>query len=210
MRADVMITFDLKKYLNRWKGETVVCMASGPSMEKEDAEYCNGKARIITVNTTYNLAPWANVHYSSDDDWWKLHLPKMRTVCSGEFWTGHHEYISNDMHHCPYDKQIKGISNIPGVISWGGNSGFCAIGLAVQFGVSRIILLGFDMMNTKGNEHWHDDHDESIRKESNFKMWIPYFVRAYNDFKRLGIDVVNCSRETALPNYRRAEIAKVL
>jgi len=199
-----------KKYWHRWDGETVVCMASGPSMSKEDADYCRGKARVITVNTTYRLAPWANVHYSSDHDWWKFNLPEMRSMCHGEFWTGHHEFIATDMIHCPYQKQIDGISNKPGVISWGGNSGFCAMGLAVQFGASKIILLGYDMVDGKDKGHWHDDHDESIRKEFNFPMWLKHFLFAYNDFKKIGVEVINCSRESALTKYRTAKLEEVI
>jgi hypothetical protein len=205
-----MVSFDIKKYWHRWNGETVVCMASGPSMTKEDAEYCNGKARVITVNTTYKLAPWADIHYSSDHDWWNIHLPEVRSSCSGELWTGHHEPISPDMHYCPYHKPIKGISNKPGIISWGGNSGFCAVGLAVQFGAGKIIMLGYDMINTPDKEHWHGQHEEPIRKGFNFPKWIYHFSCAYNDFVKLGIEVVNCSRETALPLYRRAELKDVL
>lgn len=205
----IMVNFDMK-YWKRWKGETVVCMASGPSITNEDVEYCRGKARVVTVNTTYRLAPWADVHYSSDHDWWAVHLPEMKNICRGEFWTGHKEHIDDRINHCPYHKPIKGISNKPGIISWGGNSGFCAVGLAHQFGAKKIILLGYDMNDNKGLAHWHGTHEDPLRKDFNFPKWIYHFTQAYHDFKRLGVQVINCSRETSLPLYKRCDLKDVL
>jgi hypothetical protein len=204
-----VVKFD-RKYWQRWKGQTVVCMASGPSMTAEDAEYCRGKAKVITVNTTYRLATWADAHYSSDHDWWKAHLAEMNSICKGEFWTGHKEFIDKNMHHCPYNKKIEGLSTNQGVISWGGNSGFCAVGLAFQFGAKRIILVGYDMNNESGQGHWHGAHADAIRKDFNFPKWVNHFTRAYADFKRLGIQVINCSRETSLPLYSRLNLRDVL
>ena len=204
-----MIKFD-RKYWKRWRGETVVCMASGPSMTSEDAEYCRYKAKVITVNSTYRLAPWANVHYSSDHDWWNVHFRDIMNKCKGELWTGYSEYINDYIHHCPYNKKIKGLSNKPGIISWGGNSGFCAVGLAHQFGAKKIILLGYDMNDKYGTAHWHGAHEDPLRKDFNFPKWIDHFTAAYSDFKRLGVMVINCSRETSLPLYYRAELKDVL
>jgi hypothetical protein len=41
-----------------------------------------------------------------------------------------------------------------GVIGSGGNSGFQALNLALQFGARRVILVGFDL-NLAGGVHWH-------------------------------------------------------
>lgn len=178
-------------------------------MRLEDALFCRDKARVITVNSTWRLATWADAHYSSDADWWALELPEMRAACEGQFWTGHAAGIAPDVHVMPYDKEARGLSKAPDRIAWGGNSGYCAIGLAVQFGASRIALLGYDMQDD-GRAHWHGQHAASVRKAFNFPMWRQRFAEMAIDADRRGIEIVNCSRETALTCFPRAKLEDVL
>lgn len=176
-------------------------------MTKRDAEQCIGKVRVITVNSTWRLAPWADAHYSSDPEWWGQELPEMRAWCAGEFWTGHPAGIAQDVKVCPYDRKLRGLSRVPGRIAWGGNSGYCAIGLAVQFGATRIVLLGYDQ---RGETHWHDDHPEGVRRPFNFSMWHERFAELAADAARMEIEVVNCSRETALTCFPRISLDEAL
>lgn len=178
-------------------------------MRREDAMYCSGLARVITVNSTWRLATWADVHYSSDNDWWLHELAEMRQWCAGEFWTGHPEPIAPDIRNCPYEKRMRGLSKVHGRIAWGGNSGYCAIGLAVQFGARRILLLGYDQQDD-GRQHWHGRHPDSIWKAFNWPMWHRRFAEMANDATRMGIEIINCSRETALQCFLRARLEDVL
>lgn len=189
----------------------MVCLASGPSLTCEDTDAVRGQSRVITVNTTYRLAPWADVHYSSDHDWYQMHLPEMRATCSGEFWTGHPTWhLPFDVRRCAYDKRGRGVASRRGVINWGGNSGYCAMGLAYQFGAARILLLGYDQCDPQGAAHWHGEHPKSIRKEFNWAMWTERFDEMARDFTRLGVEVINCSRVTALRCFRRASLEDAL
>lgn len=49
------------------------CLASGPSMCREDAEAVRGHGRVIAVNNTIELAPFADIHYSCDAAWWRAY-----------------------------------------------------------------------------------------------------------------------------------------
>lgn len=163
--------------------------------------------RAITVNSTWQIAPWADAHYSSDADWWAASLPKMRDRCSGELWTGHPSGgLPSDIHVCPYRKGARGLYRQPGALAWGGNSGYCAIGLAYQFGARRVILLGYDQQG----EHWHEDHPEPIRKPANFPMWAERFGELARDCEAVGVEVINASRETSLTCFRRATLEDAL
>ena len=44
-----------------------------------------------------------------------------------------------------------------GTVGWGGNSGFQAINLALQFGAARLLLVGFDCRVDKGSKGSDDD-----------------------------------------------------
>lgn len=178
-------------------------------MTQADADLLKGRT-VITVNTTWKLAPWAAIHYSSDHDWWECNVQAMRRECAGEFWTGHPTYDEPDVKRCAYDKQGRGLSKTPGVINWGGNSGYCAIGLAHQFGAKRIILLGFDQGETKGFGHWHPDHPAKIAKAFNWPMWKVRFDEMAADAKASGIEIINCSRVTALRCFPQMRLEAAL
>lgn len=77
------------------------------------------------------------------------------------------------------------------------NSGQRAIQLAAHLGASRIILLGYDCSLENGT-HWHGEHPGKMHNPTPEEV-----SRWHNDFSSLvtelpGIEIVNCSRRTAL------------
>ena len=54
------------------------CIASGPSLTAEDVELVRRwrlantpeERRVIAVNTTFRMAPWADTLFASNDPWW--------------------------------------------------------------------------------------------------------------------------------------------
>lgn len=179
-------------------------------MTAGDADYCRTRCRVISVNTTWKLAPWADVHYSNDHDWFEAEISAMRAGGAlGEFWCGHPSWRHPEVRSIPFDKTARGIVREPGRIAWGGNSGYAALNLAYQFGARRIVLLGYDQSDAQG-AHWHGEHPETYRKGFNFPMWAVRFAEAARDLRRLHVEVVNCSRETALTCFRRAPLEAVI
>ena len=83
--------------------------------------------------------------------------------------------------------------------------------VAAQTGAKRIILLGFDMTVKRG-VHWHGPHGEGLRnpKENSCHTWRRAFRDAAPVIERLGIEVINCSRETALTCFPREPLEDVL
>lgn len=196
----------MRSVINRWAGETVCIIASGPSLTQSDVNYARGKCRVITVNTSFKVAPWADVYYSNDDDWFDTYHSELDQL-DGEQWTGHPTYYNEHINRMPFDKSLDGISFEPGVISWGGNSGFAAIGLAVQFGVKKILLIGFDHGWTDGKCHHHGKHPDHLQnKKPGFHRWTPYHEKAAKQLPERGITIINCSRQTALQCYPRMRI----
>lgn len=109
-----------------------------------------------------------------------------------------------------------------GKIGWGGNSGFGALNLAVQFGASRIVLVGFDMRlyspadaqrlfgSTEKAVHWHGDH-QGLHNPSagNVTRWRRVTDGAAPTLKALGVEVLNATPHSALSAYRRVNFAEV-
>ena len=187
-----------------------VIIAGGPSLTQEDVDRCAGSdRRIYCVNDAYRMAPWAEVLYACDGEWWEKHggVPAF----DGERWTASLEasrkyglrYISGD-HDAVFSAQ-------QGYIAYGGNSGFQALNLAYLQGMRDIVLLGFDMgVGADGKTHWFGDHPREIRRPSNYSDWVRRFNLASPVIQSLGCKVVNCSRRTALECFPRMDLGNAL
>lgn len=194
--------------IQKWNGQTVVILASGPSLTQEDAAHARGKAKVIACNNCYALAPWADMLYACDYRWWKHYRPDFYglKVCPHPGGAKEFGLIYIKGEHKP------GLSFDPQCIHYGGNSGFQAFNLAVLSGAKRIILLGFDMQPAaNGRLHWHQDHRNIGNPQRNsFGRWIKAFSEAAPQLAERGISVLNCSRETALTMFERTTIEAAL
>ena len=186
---------------------TVVCLGGGPSLTREDVEWCRGKATVIAINDAYKLAPWADVLYACDAKWWKWH----RGV--PEF-SGLKYALEADAGQWPNVQVLEntgehGIETQPTGLRTGRNGGYQAINLAVHLGATRVLLLGYDMQAKKGQpSHWFGEHPVAIR--SPFQMFLEHFPAIVTPLRQLGVTVINCSRETALELFPRMTIQEAL
>lgn len=190
--------------LRLWPGETVVCIASGPSLTKEDVDYVRGKARVIVVNSSYLLAPWADVLYACDAQWWRWN-PTAKDFAGLKY-----ALTLDSRHYCPgvkvlENKGAEGLELKPTGIKHGRNGGYQAMNLAVHFGASRILLLGYDMQpGPNREEHWHGDHPN--RHRSPYDVFRRMYPTIVEPLKAAGVEVVNCTRRTALTCFPQAPI----
>ena len=88
------------------------------------------------------------------------------------------------------------------------NSGAGAIALAARLGAKRIILLGYDCQKTDGKAHWHGDHPAGLGNAGGVSDWPAQFGKVAADLA--GIEIINCSRSTALRCWRRDSLEIVL
>lgn len=186
-----------------------VILASGPSLTQADIDYIRGKGLVIAVNDCHRLAPWADILYACDLKWWRYHrgCPEF----SGQKWT------QSDIAAREYGlRHIEGInapgfSLRPGLIHYGANGGYQAINLALHFGAEQIILLGFDMQRSgDGKKHWFGEHPEPLNMHDGFDSWIAAFETTPASLLAAGVDVINCSRDTALTCFPRRALREVI
>lgn len=187
---------------------TWFCLASGPSMCREDAEAVRGRGKVIAIGNTSELAPFADVLYSADAAWWRQYGDR-------------HASFAGRRVALAYRRLPEGVEglrhrNEPGlgldVIHTGNNSGYQAINFAYLEGARTIVLLGYDMQHTGGRRHWHPDHPAPL---GNFSPGMPElcarkFPPLAADLKARGVRVINASRETALTCFERIPLPDVL
>lgn len=151
--------------------------------------------------------PDCDVIYGCDAAWWHKNIKDLPE--GPEFWAGDRSaYLNLGVNHI-HVKPGKGLSTTPGQLYAGKNSGYQAINFAYHRGVSRIVLLGFDMQHTGGRAHWHPDHPKGLGNAEGIGGWIKYFGPLASDLAAEGVDVVNCSPETALKCFRRESLELV-
>lgn len=195
----------------RWDGATVVCAASGPSLTAEDLAFVRDKGvKVITVNATFKLAPWADVCYGADGPFWDVYIEQYRKVATSEAWTMAAVAAKRHGLKCIGRANGEGYSPIRHTINTGGNSGYQAVHLAAYWGATRIILLGYDMQQTDGKLHWHGKHEGNLLNGRNYNFWVKRFTPLAKDLKKMGVEVINCTRQTALTCFKREGLESVV
>ena len=195
-----------------WPGETIVVLATGPSLTSADVEYCRGRARIIAINDAYRLAPFADALYACDVKWWKWHegVPSF----AGAKWSLDHSQWHGYRVKYP-DVQLlrntgpNGLEHAPTGLRNGRNSGYQAINLAVHYGAARIVLLGYDMQaHAKKGSHFFGEHPNGQR--SPYGSFRQVFQTLVKPLKKINVEIVNCTRRTVLTAFPTGDLHEVL
>lgn len=185
---------------------TAICLASGPSLTQADVDYCRGKGRVYAVKECHHMAPWADVLYAADWDWWDKFkgVPEFQ----GEKYAIDKAICDKyGLNYVPY-KDGCVWSTDPAYIATGGNSGFQAVNLAVLQGAARVILLGYDFGHQPGQpKHWWDAQHPRESRWSHYAEWIKRFEAAA---PLIPVPVLNASRESALTCFPRVKLGEVL
>lgn len=197
-----------------WRGECVALIASGPSAKKADIELLRNRIHVAVVKDNIELCPFADLVYSCDFSWWRhvRGLPKyqgLKIAYEAQARDHYREIVKIEIKDKLLDRLLL---DEPGVMGSGGNSGFQLANLVAQFGVSGIILIGFDM-HGRGGEHWFGRNNGmgmSNPSESNYVRWRKAFDVAAPELTKLGVDVVNVSPPSALTCFRRDTIENTL
>jgi len=194
-----------------WEGKTVAILGSGPSMSKAVAERIHAAAiPTIAINTTFRLAPWADMIYAADARWWSVYeravqdFPGLKVTCEADA----------PFHTIPDLRLLKqtgrtGFDPDPTCVRTGGNSGYQSIHVAVHAGARRILLCGFDM---RGEGHWHGLHPDPLRNagEEIFTRWFEWYATLFEALEPMDVEVLNCTPRSALPFWPVVDLEEAL
>lgn len=189
-----------------WRGCTAIIVASGPSAKDVDLSAARGKAKFIAINDSWRLAPWSDLLYACDGAWWRHNkgLPEFDGLRLTE------DQRASDEFRIPRVKVCRScdrfVAGPVGTVGDGGNSGFQALNLALQFGVTNILLVGYDMSLASG-EHWHGRHPSGLNnpREHNVSRWLGSKWPTPG-----GVEIVNCSQVSSLTAYPKKSFETAL
>lgn len=174
-----------------FNGKAAVCIASGPSLNRADCALVEQSGLpSIAVNTSFEMAPFADVIYAGDAQWWDHHYATINAMkLTAELW-------SCSQSICDTHREINYFRVSQKNMGW--NSGMRAIELAASFGAETILLLGYDV-SIKHGVHWHGPHRSTKNPDSDrCRKWHEQFARTSAKLKQSGIKVINVSRYTEL------------
>jgi hypothetical protein len=190
-------------------------------MTRAQADAVRGKCRVIAVNnqgidTESNgelvpaLAPWADILFAADAKWWRCYhkralafegrkvtvkptLPWPEIYC-----------LKQSIDHATFDPR-------PTHLVSGGNSGYMAIHLAVHLGVTRILLLGFDMKEGRNQRrHWFGNHPAKLNSRGNFRGWLRALEKFAKVLNHMHVEVLNCTPDSAVKCFRSVPLEVAL
>lgn len=164
---------------------------------------------MIAINNAVYLAPWANILYFCDKRWLDWHRPVVDAF-EGLRVTLENLTLKAEMPiFCLRDYGPEGMPTKNDGVTNGRNSGYQALQMAILLGAKRIFLLGFDMRAHNDKVHWHDEHP--IPTPTNvFGAMIESFVKIAPILKQRGIEVINCTRESALKVFPYQSVERAL
>lgn len=195
-----------------WTNECVAIVGSGPSAKEANVDALRDRIHVIVINESWRLAPWADILYGCDAVWWSLNkgvkeFPGLK-ISQDENAVAKFPEIKRVIIEDPKSNVL---SFVPGTVGAGGNSGFQAFNLAVQFRATGILLIGLDLRLDRG-DHWHGRHPQPLCNPDSFNIrrWVSVFERTTGITKNLGIDVVNASPNSALTTFPKLTVEQTL
>lgn len=230
--------------VREWKDGTAVVLGGGPSLTVAQVEQVR-RARIagkvagcIAVNDTYLWAPWADVCYFADSQFWEWHTAGLYKPLlglkadqvrerfasfAGQKCSVHvignkieDNKIKDESIHILWNKRstnnAQGFSLDQRVLetAHGKNSGFQALNIAALAGAKTIILLGLDgRPAADGREHFHGGHPRPT-PAAFYEAMRKGFSAAENEIKAAGVKVLNCSPGSAIDSFSKMKIEEAL
>ncbi|HEX9905213.1 MAG TPA: hypothetical protein VGA77_09640, partial [Propylenella sp.] len=162
-----------------WSDETVLVIATGPSLSLPDLAIAHDwrrdreRTKVISVNDAYRYTSgWQDLIYACDLKWWKLHYTRTRMA--------HCLTIDDSVPypiHVLRNSGIDGFDPDPSAIRSGGNSAYQAVHIAAHAAARRIVMLGVDYRpGERGMSHCFGDHPPGLQTNPPWKEFIGTFA----------------------------------
>lgn len=201
-----------QKIKPRWQNLPCFVAAPGPGLNEEIADTVRATGwPVLACQDAYRLMPWADVLYGCDARWWNAHNG---TDFKGEKWSGHNNRDHADDKtaeakkyglNLVKGKDAPGFSTDPGVIHYGGNSGFQALNLAILFGSTYIVMVGYDMRVIGGKSHFFGDHPQGLLNRSEYESFVERFKEP-----PVGVTIVNATPGSAIDIYPKRTLRRAI
>lgn len=202
-----------------WAGQYVAVVGGGPSVKRAEIALLKDRLRVVVINESHQLAPWADALYSCDHLWWQIRHHAVRDFKGLKITQD--DQAAKDY---PELKKINLRADRPGsyvrhflidewgVVGSGQGSGFQVVNWLAQLAVKGIALIGFDGCTIDNKLHWHGRHEGRLNNPNNstFLAWKGWMENAAPRLRELDIEVVNCSMVSTIGCFPRHSVEEIL
>lgn len=200
-----------------WAGQYVAIVGGGASVKPEDVDLLKDRLRVVVINESHRLAPWADVLYSCDHMWWEWRQNAWKDFAGLK--------VTQDPNAVAQFPQLKKINlrrqHDPvkhflmdewGEIGSGQGSGFQVVNWLAQLAVKGMALLGYDGCTIDSKLHWHGRHEGRLNNpnQSTFVGWKQWMENAAPKLRELNIEMVNCSMVSTIGCFPRHSVEDML
>lgn len=190
-----------------WTGRTCAILGAGDSLTQADCDQIRQAGiKTIAVNRSHELAPWADALYGCDGKFWD-HYETARQFAGLKITQEAEAAEKWGLKRVVLRQEISIILE-PGIIGSGGNGGFQALNIGIQFGGPTALLAGFDMRGS----HWHGHHPRGLNNpdKATFAMWINAFNAVAATLIAIGVRVINVTPDSALECFEKMPLPEAL
>jgi hypothetical protein len=197
-----------------WRDKTVFILGGGASLLGFDASVLRGEDKgVMVLNSSYLLAPWADMLHFVDTLWSEKHLEVIKN------WPTPYVVTTSLGAKRAQPDKIKRVQvhleasflhgSDRGLVRVGASSGHSGIGIAAACGAKTIVLLGYDMKFVGGRSHHHDEY--FIDNED---LFAQAFLPAFEGWNKMavkdGIKILNASPNSVLDEFPRVNLQAFL
>jgi hypothetical protein len=184
---------------------TTVVIGAGASLSTKQVRHVaiarlEGRCRVIAINDAIYPAWFADHLHACDSKWFFWHAQRIqhftgiKTTLDETLPDGFGAGLLKNTGEDGFDPE-------PGCVRSGSNGGYQGIHIAMQAGATKILLLGFDMHR----RHFFGDHPDRIKCDHATVM-VPHFSTLLEPAKDRGVEIVNCTPDSALTCFRMSDI----
>lgn len=188
---------------------TCFVLGSGPSLTRDDCERLRG-AKIIAVNCSVLFAPFADLLFFSDTQWFVRFRREVESFAGMIVTTSEKAAVAGRGRIHLVSAEYHSSFPAPGsrFIRESNNSGFRAISLAHAMGARRIVLIGFDMAAVDGRTHFHDYYRNDPKRYP--EHFMPGIRGWSADAEATGVSIVNATQNSELAEFRAVRLVDEL
>ncbi len=205
-KSNLAVPFDVQK-CEMYPQKTVYILGGGPSLKGFDFTRLRDKF-VIGCNDAYQLGmDVVDVLFFGDKGWWDKHKDRVNAQYFNPVYSRH--TFANKRYLKTSEEDL---SDDPTSVVWHRNSGCASLNLALLYGATKIVLLGFDMqLGGDGNSNWHVNEVSKVAGHiykaylNGFAKMLPYIILKFGD-----VEIVNANPNSKLELFPKMELEQAL
>lgn len=196
------------KFAREWEGATAFLIVGGPSVREQNVELLRGRY-VMVVNSSYQLAPWADFLFFADSRWYRAHQDRLKFF-KGRIVTTSAIFSDRRLLKVRPVPSKALVTDKPDAVAFRHTSSQGAMNVLVHLGVKRIVLLGLDMAKAAdGTTHHHVPHDWPQRATC-WDTQKVHLAKMAAPLAALGIQVINTSLVSRVDWWPKRSLADVI